>query len=884
MSLSTGSSRDSGSSQKPSPVGSLRVDVDPPTLDIKAGEPAVFVVEVANSDAVIRQIGFGVLGFDRSWVTFEPAVVTLFPEERGFSVVTVTVPEGFPSGGHDVAVEVTDLAEPLSPVVAHAVVTVAANNVISVKVDPPSIDTATHGQYTGTVVNKGNSTLEVTFAVVDPEGLTQSSFAPASLRLGPGAEGITRIDVKGNRPWFGASALRFLTIEANGRLPDVESSSAEASTAEASTAEGLAVEGPAVGDPVVTDVAMVTISHRARIARRSLTLLGLLLAATTFAMVFSLSFGKVAEKTKASEALLKKSLSGSSDGGGGGAASPTGIGGIVASATGAGIDGATVDLFDTARGPLLALRTTVTDQTGAFRFPGLQPAVYKVRVTAAGFGERWFPQAFGYDESQDIVVEAGATVADLSMVLAGQPASIGGVVLGDRLDGGIVTVRLPASALPTTGGEPTPTEVRTLAIGEGGVFEMTDLPAPATYEVSASAPGLASQPRTIVVQPGQRVDKVTLLLRPGAGVVTGRVVDFTGQPVSGATVVLVSGTARYETITLSGDPTTAGQFEIRDLAVPATVSLSVASVGYLTASETVELSEQTPRLDRPVTLLPASAALGGTVRGSDGVPLGGISVTVSGGDFKRTTATISQGASGRWLITGVPAPGEYTITFSADQFVALTQAVGVAAGSVGRTDIDVTISSAVASVKGVVRELGSATDATLCVPTDSNLADCPGRLGGVSVVLTATGLERKTFTAHIPTGNFQLDEIPPGPYTITFSRIGSTPQTLFVELSAAQNLTIADVYLEPQARITGTVTRGALAVSNVGVKIYKAAQYPLVPAATTFTNAVGQYSVIGLVAPETYIIEFQYPAGGQIVASQQVFLRPGVVVDGSQTI
>ena len=195
-----------------------------------------------------------------------------------------------------------------------------------------------------------------------------------------------------------------------------------------------------------------------------------------------------------------------------------------------------------------------------------------------------------------------------------------------------------------------------------------------------------------------------------------------------------------------------------------------------------------------------------------------------------------------------------------------------------------TISSAVASVKGVVRELGSGPDATLCVPTDSDLADCPGRLGGVSVVLTATGLERKTFTAHIPTGNFQLDAIPPGPYTITFSRIGSTPQTLFVELSAAQNLTIADVHLEPQARITGTVTRGALAVSNVGVKIYKAAQYPLIPAATTFTNAVGQYSVIGLVAPETYIIEFQYPAGGQIVASQQVFLRPGVVVDGSQTI
>jgi hypothetical protein len=356
-----------------SPLGALHVDVEPAHFEAKADEPAFFMVQVANGDSVIREVALSVLGMDTDWVEFTPKELTLFPEERGTVVVAVTLPNGFPSGEHEIAIEVTDTSTPDSPVVAYATVEVAADHRILSRIEPPSIDTTSRGQFTGTISNRGNSTVDVTFALVDPEGLTESVFDPPTVRLIPGDEAVVRIDVKGKRPWFGASALRFLTIEANAfpaaaadasfdpvpfasvgfsveppivpmGNPIRESITATARPTDPDTERPLSADdatadltvAPAAPprEPVATDLSLLTISHAARIPRKRLTLLGLLLAATTFAAVFSLSFGKVAEQTKASEDILKKSLSGAKERPSG-AVSPAGIGGKVIAATGA---------------------------------------------------------------------------------------------------------------------------------------------------------------------------------------------------------------------------------------------------------------------------------------------------------------------------------------------------------------------------------------------------------------------------------------------------------------------------------------------------------------------------------------------------------------------
>jgi hypothetical protein len=461
-------------------VGALNVDVEPARFEAKADEPSFFMVQVANSDSVIREVALSVLGMDTDWVEFTPKELTLFPEERGTVVVAVTLPNGFPSGEHEIAIEVTDTSAPESPVLAYATVEVTADHRIVTKIEPPSIDTTSRGQFTGTISNRGNSTVDVTFALLDPEGLTESVFDPPRVHLIPGDEAVVRIDVKGKRPWFGASALRFLTIEANAFPSDADAESNTEPVAvlvrveppivpmgnpksgsvttdgspntpgaaptlpsdDAPTEATTAPEAPP-REPVATDLSLLTISHAARIPRKRLTLLGLLLAATTFAAVFSLSFGKVAEQTKASEELLKKSLSGAKEKASG-TVSPAGIGGKVISATGSGIDGATVELYDKGKGGLVSLRTTVTDQSGLFRFGGLTPAIYKVKVTAAGYGERWYPQANAFDDAQELELKEGAAVPDLTMQIAGQPAVISGVVLGAVVDGAKVTIQLPA--------------------------------------------------------------------------------------------------------------------------------------------------------------------------------------------------------------------------------------------------------------------------------------------------------------------------------------------------------------------------------------------------------------------------------------------------------
>ena len=68
------------------------------------------------------------------------------------------------------------------------------------------------------------------------------------------------------------------------------------------------------------------------------------------------------------------------------------------------------------------------------------------------------------------------------------------------------------------------------------------------------------------------------------------------------------------------------------------------------------------------------------------------------------------------------------------------------------------------------------------------------------------------------------------------------------------------------------------------MKVYRIGDYPNRVAFATVSDANGRYEVIGLDAPETYVIEFQVPAGGPVQSSTRVFLRPGEVGNGDATL
>ncbi len=57
------------------------------------------------------------------------------------------------------------------------------------------------------------------------------------------------------------------------------------------------------------------------------------------------------------------------------------------------------------------------------------------------------------------------------------------------------------------------------------------------------------------------------------------------------------------------------------------------------------------------------------------------------------------------------------------------------------------------------------------------------------------------------------------------------------------------------------------------MRLYRASQYPTVVERTTKTDSSGSYAFIDVDAPDSYVIEFSYPAGSAPQASQTVTIE-----------
>ena len=225
--------------------------------------------------------------------------------------------------------------------------------------------------------------------------------------------------------------------------------------------------------------------------------------------------------------------------------------------------------------------------------------------------------------------------------------------------------------------------------------------------------------------------------------------------------------------------------------------------------------------------------------------------------MERTTRSLSVDDVGRWFVGDLPTPGTYTVTASAPGLVTNATSVELTAGpGAVRDDVNLRLVPALATVRGRVTDLDRTP------------------IGGVAITLEGSGIERRTVSSDDPAGAYVIDRIPAGVYTLTFRRAGSTAQTLLVDLSPGEELALDPVRLEEQAIVTGTVRRNNVGASDVGVLVYRAESYPSGLVTSTVTGPGGRYTIVGLDAPESYIIEFQVPAGGPVAGSRVVVLQP----------
>jgi hypothetical protein len=815
----------------------LRLDIAPARVELNVGEQAEITVEVTNTSDTIRMFQVDVLGVDRSDVIITAPVLQLFPEERGSSVLYVSLPASYPAGPHRLGVRISEPGVTSVPdVVGEFDVVAPAMPALEVTADPSTSTGGSSTTFIATLVNTGNTTIDAGVSVTDAERVVTAEVSPEVVSLPPGARGTVQLDVSGPRPWFGMPVIRTVEITAHTppempRLPD---------------------------EPEASSFTAVAFAQRPRLSRRAVSIAGLLIAVTVFALVINASFASVADLSKANEALLKQSLG--ADEVAGERADPGAIGGSVSATTGGGIDGATVEIYEDSTSAVVPVASTVTDADGVYSFGSLPAGVYRVRFTAAGFGELWYPDGGSIADAFPIDLGTGSTTDAVDIALTGQVGAVAGRVIGEDPTGAIVAVEIPSDTIEGSDEAGVATVVAAVEIDATGTFELGQLPTPSVYQLVVAKDGYATETLRLDLSAGESVRGLEVLLRRGDGRITGTVVDATGTPVPGVDLSASDGITTFTTRTLSG--ASAGTFEFRDLTTPVTLTLAAEPEGYSPQSVTLTLADGQQINDLRIVLAASTGSLAGTVTGADGSQLGGVTVRAVGGEADASTRTLSIGDVGAWRLDGLPVPGDYTVTFSGEGLQPQAVAVSLPAGAgADRSGVDVILSPSLASMSGLVVEIGGS------------------EIGGVAVDLASSSVTRSTITADVPAGQFRFDNLPPGSYTLSFSRVGSSPQTLLVDVTAGQAATIGPVEIEAQARITGVVTRAEVPTADVGVQAYRLADYPSTAAATTLTAPDGSFTIIGIDAPETYVIEFRVPAGGPVAESRTVFLPAGQTLD-----
>ncbi|MFF3500367.1 MFS transporter [Streptomyces sp. NPDC003247] len=226
----------------------------------------------------------------------------------------------------------------------------------------------------------------------------------------------------------------------------------------------------------------------------------------------------------------------------------------------------------------------------------------------------------------------------------------------------------------------------------------------------------------------------------------------------------------------------------------------------------------------------------GRVRGAEGAPVGGASVTLIslGGSQLSRSAAAPDGSY------AVEAPGEGTYVLIASADGHQPQATTVVAGAAPVT-YDVLLVGG-SGLAGVVRSAdgGKPVPGAVVVVTDVR--------GDVLATVRGDGV-----------GAFSVADLVPGPVTLAVSSPGHRPSALSVEV-AATGITRVDVELRPGARVRGTVRGAGAPLGDARVTLVDAAGNVV---ATTTTGSDGTYAFSDLDGGQYTVTATGYPPRAQ---------------------
>ncbi len=348
---------------------------------------------------------------------------------------------------------------------------------------------------------------------------------------------------------------------------------------------------------------------------------------------------------------------------------------------GSGVAGVTVYLQSAFGNPIPGRGTfsATTDTAGNYRIDGVEPGNYTLAAYRTGFLRATSNPGVVFTVEGDAVQQASLTLVPSA------PGSLNGKVTdtsGNAVPG--------ASVVFTS----TDGQIYSTTTDANGNYTLASV-APATYSGTATKTGFGTATQASIPVASNAAVVVNFTLTPGPGAVTGRVLDASGNPISGASVFFTTGSPATVVATATTDAT--GTYNIAALTA-GTYNVTATATGFGTSSpiSVVVVGATTTTVPDITLSAAANGTLGGLVTSSGSTtPLAGVTLTITNtgtgqavSPAPTTTGTSSAASDGGQINYGpiTLSAGTYTVSASKNGASAGTQTVTITAGTFSRLD------------------------------------------------------------------------------------------------------------------------------------------------------------------------------------------------------
>ncbi len=777
----------------------MRVATEHRVVAAAPGETVAVRVDVVNTGELIEGVTAHVIGLPDGQIAVEPQLLPLFPDAQGQLTLSITVPTHQPAGLHPLTIAVVSHGAGAPTQHVDVDLSVSARPDVRLSVEPQAVRAKRAGRFVVNVENAGNVVLDAELRASHEDKATRATFSPERLRVDPGVTSPVILTVRGPRMITGSEVDRLVAVALVAKRAHTIPAMDETETG-----------------PELTRETVVRLRQKPLVSRGLLTALILLSIICLWAAIFLLGLTKVLAgdpMTKTAPASFFPAAAttggggaGSESGGSGGAggAGAGGDGGAPAGAmpkTGllpAGVGGEvsgvvtatsnqlptgriTVQAYRQGRDGLQLVSSAATQTDGTYVLAGLFPTDYKLKFSAAGFKPIWYPSASTQRTARPVSVGAQGKTEGINAVVAGLPASISGT-----LDPGASLQPVTTTVVARMVGAASDAKPAAQTTTSSTSYSLPRLPAPATYELSFSAPGYQVTKVLTNVSGGESRLQPTVVLGSGTGTISGLV---TSDGVHGLGNVTVSASVAGQDVSVV-TPTTGqvGAFTLDNLPTPGTYTLTFTSDGHGSSSEIVDLEAGQSHSGVDVTLVPGTNCVTGVVRDADGNRLGGAGVVVggalqTGGSVDLTalpsTTTLTTGAVGSFNLCGLQAPGDYTLTFTLDGYAPETVPISLSGATVPPS-VRVTMGNELGGIRGAV------TGPSGAVYPGATVTATNGVQSWVTTSTAAGGA--------LPGGGYLLGSLRPGTYSVTVTADGMRQQTALVRVTSG-GVAVQDIRL-----------------------------------------------------------------------------------------